>query len=114
MDVGTHLASLPKPVLVDTVYLAGRFLTHRLTWDGFKRQLKADVTTPYGARPLKVVASIVQDIEGAEGRGIEAIPMETRAAYVSKLDDLLLRQTTWPADAHEVDALLDTLRAEPL
>src|SRR4051794_18784024 len=92
------LKDLSRPVLIETIYLAGRFLTHQLTWDRFQRQLQADVKTPHRDQSVGAVLDLVREIEREEGTTVASLPIGRRTAYLTELDSLLWRRVTVPPD----------------
>ena len=109
MNIDKHLIGLARPALIETIYLAGRYLTHRLTKDSFLRQLKADVETPDRKKAVPVVLDIVKEIEKREGAAIEDLPGEKRFSYAEKLDDILHRRIASSAEATDVAEVDETL-----
>src|SRR3712207_1587117 len=76
MDLRNHLEGLSRPVLVEVVYLAGRYLTHGLTKESFLRQLDSDVRTKHRDQSVGVVLDLIALIEKAEGSPIRDLSME--------------------------------------
>jgi hypothetical protein len=111
MILRNRLGGLSWPVLVEVAYLAGRYISHGLTWDVFQRQLQSDVRTPHRRQAIDIVRSIIGDIETAEQTDIHSLPPERRLAYLSSLDDLVRKKTRFSAENDEVEATLADLRA---
>jgi hypothetical protein len=89
MNFEKRLEGLPRPLLVEAVYLAGRYLTHGLTEDVFLRQLQSDVKTAYSDRSVKLVLELMSEIQTSEGVDIQKMPMSKRFALASELNDAL-------------------------
>ena len=111
MDFAIYLNGLPRPVLVEVVYLAGRYLTHGLTKDIFLRQLESDVKTHHREQSTGVVLEIMSAIEKAEGDEIRMLPMAKRFGYASKLDDVLWNEIEPRTDDAKADEALTALRS---
>jgi hypothetical protein len=112
MILRNRLRGLSRPVLVEVVYLAGRYLSHGLTWDVFRRQLQSDVKTQHRQRSADIVRALIGDIETAEGTEIRSLSGDKRLAYLSALDDLLRQKIDVSANHDEVEAVLTDLRAQ--
>jgi hypothetical protein len=110
MNVEAILAGLARPALVESVYLVGRYLSHRLTRDVFLRQLQADIDAPDRDDAVATALLIVRDIERQEGAPIEDLPEETRASYANLLDEVLRKHVEPSMDTAEVDEVLSELR----
>lgn len=110
LDLATRLDGLSRPVVIESVYLAGRYLSHALTPDVFQRQLQADVQTEHRDQSIAVVLAIIRDIENAEGTAIQSVPMERRAAYLKELDAVLWRRIGVLSDDAAVEDDLAALR----
>src|ERR1700751_3588309 len=106
------LKDLSRPVLIETIYLAGRFLSHQLTWNGFQRQLQADVKTPHRDQSVGAVLDLVREIERTEGIDIASLPTGRRTAYLTELDKPLWGKVTVPINGAEIENELTALRAE--
>jgi hypothetical protein len=113
MVLGNRLRGLSRPVLVEVVYLAGRYLSHALTWDAFQRQLRSDVKTQHRRQSVDIVRGLIGDIETAEGTKIRSLSGDRRFAYISSLDELLRQKIAPSPDNGEVEAALTDLRAQP-
>ena len=113
LDLAPRLDGLSRPVVIESVYLAGRYLKHALTPDVFQRQLQADVQTEHRDQSVAVVLAIVRDIENAEGTRIQSVTMERRDAYLKQLDAALWRKIGEPSNDAEVEEDLAALRAVP-
>jgi hypothetical protein len=111
MNFANRLNGLSRPIVIEAVYLTGRYLRHALTWDAFQRQLQADVQTENRDQSVAVVHAIPRDIEAAEGTGMQSIPMECRAAYLKELNAALWRKIELPANEAAVEDDLVALRA---
>jgi hypothetical protein len=80
MVLRNRLEGLSRPVLVEVIYLAGRYLSHGLTWDVFRRQLQSDVKTQHRRQSIDVVRALIGDIEKAEGTKILSLSKDKRFA----------------------------------
>jgi len=113
MVSGNRLQGLSWPLLVEVVYLAGRYLRHGLTWDAFQRQLEADVQIPNRQRAVAIVRAVINDIETAEQTEIGSLSLEKRQTYLSSLNALLMEKTRASAVSDDVEDALAELRAVP-
>ena len=107
MDSRKRLEGLSRPVLVEVVYLAGRYLTHGLTQDVFLRQLESDVKTKHREQSVGVVLDVIAAIESAEGAPIRDLPMGKRFALAAELDDVL-----WSASRGKLTTLRSKMRSQ--
>jgi hypothetical protein len=109
MDFDQFTDGLARSTLVEVVYLAGRYLTHRLTMERFDRQLRADVSTEAHEQAAGIVRDIIRAIEAKEGVAIHDLPSEKRFEYVDLLSDKLW-QGMDAIDEEQADAALESLR----
>lgn len=112
MDFRKRLKELSRPVMVESVYLAGRYLIHGLTRDLFLQQLEADVKTKYRDQSVDVVLGIIDSIEASTGAPVGELSMGRRFELATGLDDVLWEDIEQKADDNRVEDTLAALRTQ--
>lgn len=113
IDLHSSLAGLSRPVLIEVVYLAARFLTHGLSAEVFRRQIEADSKTMHRDTSVPLVLSLMAAIQQAEGAEVAYLPMAVRAAYVSELDGAMWDEVAPSIDSETASETLALLRSTP-
>lgn len=112
MEFQKHLTNLSRPVMVEAVYLAGRYLTHALTRESFLRQLQADVKSKFHDESVRVVITLVDEIERSLKKPVNELPFAERVSLAAELDDVLWGNIDQQTDDKKIQDALAALRTQ--
>jgi hypothetical protein len=111
MNFKSLFQSKPPEVVVEAIYLAGRYLSRSLTWESFVRQLHAEHSTDTRLQAVALVEEISKSIEKESGKPIELLTENEKVEYVSDLDSFLWSTMTSKQDVHDIEEALEALRS---
>lgn len=110
MVLHDRLKTLNEDVLTEVVYLTNRFIRHDYDWAFFLHQLQSIGEIPQHRQTLRIVRTLIDDIEAAEGTDVHALSPDRRRFYILSFHTVLMDKIGDPDDPEAVEAGLAELR----
>jgi hypothetical protein len=104
--VAKTVEGLKRPIAIEALYLAGRYLSEARTAHGIGHE--PDIKSAEAARVAKEIVAL---IEKTEGRDIGDLSREQISSYVNEINGALLKYAEGSVSNVDVDSVLSELRS---